>query len=185
MVFISGPRQVGKTTLAKTIGDHLAPAIYFNWDNVVQRRRVLALDIPRDAKLLIFDENHKYRPWKRHLKGIFDSNEARQKILVTGSARLDVYRRGGDSLMGRYHPYRLHPFSVAEALGENPESKARPGQDISIADASPAGREAFETLLRFEGFPEPFCLTALAKFGQRKYGAEKQRSRAACAGRAG
>lgn len=133
MVLLAGPRQVGKTTLARSLpgGD----AGYLNWDIVHDRERILRAELPT-SKLLIFDELHKYRGWRGFLKGVFDGRKAGQRILVTGSAQLDFYRHGGDSLQGRYHLLRLHPLSVAE-LGIERESDLR-------------------DLLVLGGFPEPF-----------------------------
>ena len=131
MVFIAGPRQVGKTTLAKGILPD--PAGYLNWDVARQRELILTGELP-PAPVVAFDELHKYRSWRNYLKGLYDGAGHRLRILVTGSARLDAYRRGGDSLQGRYHLHRLHPLSVAE-LGD------------------PA---ALPDLLRLGGFPEPF-----------------------------
>lgn len=131
MVFLGGPRQVGKTTVAKSIlgGD----AGYLNWDVAEHREAILRREFP-SAPLLAFDELHKYRSWRNYLKGLYDSG--RRRILVTGSARLDLYRFGGDSLQGRYHYLRLHPFSAAELKSSSPED--------------------LQTLLRLGGFPEPF-----------------------------
>src|SRR5207247_10008728 len=111
MVFVSGARQVGKTTLAKLIlgGDEG----YLNWDVPEHRERILKREMPV-SRLWVFDEIHKYRSWRNYLKGLYDASGPRQHILVTGSARLDFYRFGGDSLQGRYHLLRLHPFSAAE-----------------------------------------------------------------------
>lgn len=119
MAFISGPRQVGKTTLAKELGRKYFPDSYnyFNWDNRQDRKAILGGLFEPDKKLVIFDEIHKYRNWKNYLKGEFDKYCERFSMVVTGSARLDLYRKGGDSLLGRYHPYRLHPLSVAELSG--------------------------------------------------------------------
>jgi len=133
MVFVAGPRQVGKTTLARSLPG--ADAGYLNWDVAEHRERILRRELPA-TKLWAFDELHKYRSWRNYLKGLFDNRRAGQQILVTGSARLDFYRFGGDSLQGRYHLLRLHPLSVAE-LGLQ-----------SSAD--------FENLLNFGGFPEPY-----------------------------
>ena len=133
MVFVAGPRQVGKTTLA--LGLPGARAAYLNWDIAPQRDRILRGELP-PGKLWIFDEIHKYRRWRNSLKGLYDGRPRGQRILVTGSGRLDLYRFGGDSLQGRYHLLRLHPFSVAE-LG-----MSRPSQLLD--------------LLRLGGFPEPF-----------------------------
>ena len=136
MVFVSGPRQVGKTTLAlQVIGarDATHPA-YRNWDDVHARASIQRGELPPGQRLIVFDELHKYARWRGLLKGLFDTRPADVSFLVTGSARLDVYRRGGDSLQGRYHSFRLHPFSLTEV-----------GSDAPAMDA----------LLRFGGFPEP------------------------------
>ena len=101
IVLVAGPRQVGKTTLAQYIGEKFySPSVYFNWDYQPDRRKILKFELPSSAKLFIFDEFHKYRGWKRYLKGIFDKYKDKFKILVTGSARLDVYRKSGESLFG-------------------------------------------------------------------------------------
>jgi predicted AAA+ superfamily ATPase len=160
MVFIGGPRQVGKTTMAKDLaGRNFEAHDYLNWDDRGDRRRILEGMFPTNASLLIFDEIHKYRAWKRLLKGLFDKNRDRWKFLVTGSARLDVYRRGGDSLMGRYHYHRLHPFSVAEVEATRPVGlpfAPEPIAEIMLPDARPEFADAFQSLLAFGGFPEPF-----------------------------
>src|SRR5262245_16077710 len=111
MVFVAGPRQVGKTTLARSLPG--AEAAYLSWDIAEHRERILRRQLPV-SKLWIFDEIHKHRAWRGLLKGLYDGRRAGQRILVTGSARLDLYRYGGDSLQGRYHLLRLHPFSAAE-----------------------------------------------------------------------
>jgi predicted AAA+ superfamily ATPase len=133
MVFVAGPRQVGKTTLARSLPG--AEAGYLNWDVSADRTRLLAGELPATS-LWVFDEIHKYRQWRNFLKGIYDSKPKRQRILVTGSGRLDWYRFGGDSLQGRYHLFRLHPLSVAELGIDKPK--------------------AFRELLVLGGFPEPF-----------------------------
>jgi predicted AAA+ superfamily ATPase len=139
MVFLGGPRQVGKTTLALSLLDDAKathPA-YLSWDDPADRKLLLAGALPADQKLLVFDEIHKYRQWRGLIKGIYDKQHGSRKILVTGSARLDHYRKGGDSLQGRYHYHRLHPLSLYE-INPNPAA--------SDLDA----------LLAFGGFPEPF-----------------------------
>jgi len=133
MVFVAGPRQVGKTTLALTIlGKRKG---YLNWDVAGDRERILKRELP-EARLWVFDELHKYRSWRNYLKGLYDSPATRRPILVTGSARLDYYSFGGDSLQGRYHRLRLHPLSVSE---------------LGITSA-----RDFEQLMTLGGFPEPF-----------------------------
>jgi predicted AAA+ superfamily ATPase len=133
MVFVAGPRQVGKTTLALTLpgarqGD-------LNWDAPEHRERILRRELP-SSELWVFDEIHKFKRWRNYLKGLYDTRGKKQRILVTGSARLDLYRYGGDSLQGRYHLLRLHPFSAAE---------------LGLETA-----EQLSELLRLGGFPEPF-----------------------------
>jgi len=142
MAFVGGPRQVGKTTLALALlgkkADETHPA-YFNWDNPLHAARIRRLELPPGEPLLVLDEIHKYARWRNLVKGIFDTEKSRRRIVVTGSARLDYYRKGGDSLANRYRYFRLHPFSLGE-LNANPTKG-----DV-------------EALLRFGGFPEPFLL---------------------------
>jgi len=153
MVFIGGPRQVGKTTLCRNIvASHFGNHAYFNWDNRADRKTITASSWPGDVELLIFDEIHKYRQWKGLIKGEYDKLKERYKFLVTGSARLDLYRRGGDSLQGRYHYYRLHPFTLAEIKGLSYKSSVR--NELPIAQNF--NQDALETLDTYGGFPEPF-----------------------------
>ncbi len=98
MVFVAGPRQVGKTTLAKRLLGR-KPG-YLNWDIPEHREAILRGELPVSS-FWVFDELHKYRLWRTFLKGLYDSRRSSQRILVTGSARLDFYRHGGDSLQGR------------------------------------------------------------------------------------
>lgn len=133
MVFVAGPRQVGKTTLARSLPG--AEAGYLNWDVPAHRERILRRELPA-ADLWGFDELHKHTRWRAFLKGLYDGADASQRILVTGSGRLELFGFGGDSLQGRYHLLHLHPFTVAEA---------------GIEDAA-----GLATLLRLGGFPEPY-----------------------------
>ena len=156
-VFLSGPRQIGKTTLAREL---LPSSAYLNWDDEDHRAVILAgpaavaehAGVDRLAEsppVLVLDELHRYRRWKSFLKGLFDTHGSGMRIVVTGSSRLDVFRRGGDSLMGRYLPYRLHPFTVGEVARPN----AAPD---GTTDPSPIADADWEALLRFGGFPEMF-----------------------------
>lgn len=151
MVFIAGPRQVGKTTFAKNIGgqDYNHP-LSLNWDNREDRKSILHGIFEAENDLIIFDEIHKYRSWKNHLKGIYDKYHERFSMLVTGSARLDLYRKGGDSLFGRYHLYRLHPFSLGELQGSIPQ--ITPFKELSFGNEK---KKSIQPLLVFGGFPEP------------------------------
>lgn len=155
MAFVAGPRQVGKTWVCRSIAK-----AYFNWDNTDNRRlllrgpaalaETLGLDRLRArAPIVVFDEIHKSDRWKTLLKGFFDTYGERVRLLVTGSSRLDIFRRGGDSLMGRYLLYRMHPFSVGECLRTRmPHREIEPPAEIADAD--------WNALWEHGGFPEPF-----------------------------
>lgn len=133
MVFVAGPRQVGKTTLALSLPG--SEPGYLNWDVAEHREHILKGELP-PVDLWILDELHKYRGWRNWLKGLWDVRREGQRVLVTGSARLDYYRYSGDSLQGRYHLLRLHPLSAAELGMERPDDLAQ--------------------LFALGGFPEPF-----------------------------
>jgi predicted AAA+ superfamily ATPase len=165
MVFLVGPRQVGKTTLSQIISKSYMNKLYFNWDVPQHRARFmknpfffeeLARKDP-SPPLIIFDEIHKYRDWKNYLKGVYDEFHSQYRFLVSGSGRLDVYQKGGDSLAGRYYLFHLWPFTIAE-LGN-----ARKEIDVFLKDplgVSMAGsedlREKWKRLSAFSGFPEPY-----------------------------
>ena len=157
MVFLSGPRQVGKTTLAKRFATD-----YLNWEEKDARRLILkgaravgrALELEerrKSGKVLVFDEIHRFPKWKTFLKGFFDIYEASAKVLATGSARMDVYKRGGDSMMGRYFPYRVHPFSVAEIA-----DPSIPDEKTIVRQPREPDEGEWNALWEFGGFPEPF-----------------------------
>jgi hypothetical protein len=153
MVFVGGPRQVGKTTLCRNlVGASFKKSAYYNWDNRADRKAIMAATWPGDAKLLIFDELHKFRQWKGLIKGEYDKHKDSIKFIVTGSARLDLYRRGGDSLQGRYHYYRLHPFTLAEADGIY--NKVSVFSELALERN--LHMDLLNTLDTFGGFAEPF-----------------------------
>jgi uncharacterized protein len=149
MVFVGGPRQVGKTTFALTFlpGATEKHPAYLNWDNPEVRSSLLKGRLPANQKFIVLDEVHKFARWRNLVKGFYDTNKSSISFLITGSARLDYYSKGGDSLQGRYHYYRLHPLSLNEF-------NTRP----THAD--------LKHLLRFGGFPEP-CLKGDARFWRR------------------
>ncbi len=157
MALVSGPRQVGKTTTCRNHSE-----TYTNWDNIDDREGILAgpaslaeqLGLNRlsgTTPTTLFDELHKYPRWKTFLKGFFDTYGDRVRIIVTGSGRMDVFRRGGDSLMGRYFLYRMHPFSVAETI-----DRRLPDSELVIRPPKRVEESEFEALWRHGGYPEPF-----------------------------
>lgn len=151
MVLLSGPRQVGKTTMARGIGKGFERTRYLNWDDPSHKLAIKDQKWPPDTDLLILDEIHKWQGWKNRLKGLFDTRPPGLSILVTGSARLNVYKKGGDSLFGRYHHLRLLPFTAREFHGVT-QSPRFPKGLPSLRFGSPLD---LGDLLRFGGFPEP------------------------------
>jgi predicted AAA+ superfamily ATPase len=148
LVVLTGPRQVGKTTLAQNLMAELGPAQYLNWDIANDRVILQRGSWNRSARLLVMDEIHKMPNWKAWLKGVVDESvsnprEEKQALLVTGSARMDTFRQSGESLAGRYFAWHLHPISVREWC----------------AHSGVSAQQALRHLMRRGGFPEP-CLAA-------------------------
>jgi hypothetical protein len=139
MVILAGPRQCGKTTLAKNLLG--VKGEYLNWDIVRDRKIIRAIAWPKDASQVVLDELHKAPGWKNLLKGIVDEFGNQPPLLVTGSARLDALRRTGDALIGRHYFYRLHPIDVAESRAFLPQT------DLAVR---------VRRLLQTGGFPEAF-----------------------------
>jgi len=169
MALVAGPRQVGKTTLAKhLLSEVSADAFYFNWDIESHRKAIIrdpedfwhiSGNLARAGKQRIgLDEIHKYPRWKRFLKGLYDARGDDLEVMVTGSGRLDIYQRGGDSLFGRYHLYRLHPFTLGEYIRESRQTVCAPDEYWRkvLNDKTPAGaKKGLEDLEALTGFPEP------------------------------
>ena len=160
MIFLAGPRQVGKTTVGKNLKSCAEHFYYFNWDNQDDREKIILgpkkianetqLAMIKTVKtLIVFDEIHKYGKWKQFLKGFFDVYGDRCQVVVTGSAKLNIYKAGGDSLMGRYFLYRIHPLSIGELIRSKPS-------EIEIQPPKKISQKLFDELLKYGGFPEPF-----------------------------
>ncbi|MCH9703773.1 MAG: ATP-binding protein [Chlamydiae bacterium] len=180
ILFLMGPRQVGKTTLGMASSELGSDFFYLNWDNLDDRALIiegpakvaakLRLSHPKkNPPLVVFDEIHKYRDWKIWIKGFFDSyaSSGEVRIIVTGSARLEMFNCSGESLMGRYFRFRIHPLSVAELLHSDPVSNLiRPPKELD--------ERRFDRLLEMGGFPEPFLKDDPQFTEQWKYLREQQ-----------
>ncbi len=165
---IAGPRQVGKTTLAKyLLENHSINSMYFNWDIVNDRK--LILKYPSDFWLrkepsakqplrLTLDEIHKFPRWKTFLKGLYDAHKEKIQLIVTGSGKLDIFQKGGDSLFGRYQLYHLLPFTAGELLSKKRSIKVTPDSfinDIQNTELKKENENALHLIENFTGFPEP------------------------------
>lgn len=137
MVILVGPRQAGKTWMAKRIAQEFSNSLYLNYDQVLDQKIMLEQSWLPSTELLILDELHKMPLWKNYLKGVYDTKSAAMRVLVTGSARMDIFNHLGDSLAGRYFRHRLLPFSPAE-ISQIPE------------------KVSMDKLLKRGGFPEPY-----------------------------
>jgi predicted AAA+ superfamily ATPase len=151
MVLVSGPRQCGKTTLIRTIAAG-PDSLYLNWDDPADRRTILRDQIDLGRRIWAFDELHKFRRWRNFLKGLYDSHHENHRIVVTGSARLDMYGRGGDSLQGRYFAHHLHPLTASEVSGR----ELTPLETVPDLPQPPVPQDIVDALLVYGGFPEPF-----------------------------
>ena len=175
MIFLSGPRQIGKTTFVKKYLDKIKQSnLYYNWDDpfVLKKYRQnphflkSAITAYKTKPLIAFDEIHKHQNWKNILKGLYDIHNHEAQFIITGSARLDYFRQSGDSLVGRYFAFRMFPLGLSEAIGQMNnvinDDHYFSGEltDEFLAHLhnmnNKQNRDAFELLMRFGGFPEPF-----------------------------
>lgn len=148
ITLISGPRQAGKTTMVQSLVHSLE---YINFDQSSHRKILREQSWDRETQWVIFDELHKMHNWKSWLKGVYDTRETDQRIIVAGSARLDIHKKAGDSLAGRFFRYRLHPLDVQEAVW---------------SDSTLSSSEALDRIMNFGGFPEPFLKASRRFYGK-------------------
>jgi predicted AAA+ superfamily ATPase len=166
MAFVTGPRQVGKTTLSKSYQKNFDQFIYKNWDeskfrkmwtispNSIQEEFSLAKE--KESKLVVFDEIHKSKSWKQKIKGIYDEFNEDFNIIVTGSARLNIFKKGGDSLMGRYLNFRLHPLTYGEVTSSKELSPEQWKISLFQKSNKTYAQAPLLKLIKLSGFPEPF-----------------------------
>lgn len=164
MVFITGPRQAGKTTFTQILTKDFNNSLYFNWDILDEKRKLIENPFfyeevhrkDNSTPLIIFDELHKYSKWKNYLKSAYDRDKGNYKFIVSGSGRLDMYQKGGDSLAGRYFIFYLWPFTLAELAGNNLPFEQFMSNPIEVRACPNETQPAWNRLSRFSGFPDPF-----------------------------
>ncbi len=164
MVFIAGPRQAGKTTFTQILAEGFNNSLYFNWDILDEKRKLIENpsfyeEVHRkdnSVPLIIFDELHKYSNWKNYLKSVYDRDKGNYKFIVSGSGRLDMYQKGGDSLAGRYFIFYLWPFTLAELAGNNLTFEQFLANPIEIRELPQETQLIWNQLKKFTGFPDPY-----------------------------
>ena len=164
MIFITGPRQSGKTTFAQMLMESYKNSLYFNWDVIDNKKKILENpyfyeEINRKdntTPLIIFDELHKYSDWKNYLKGVYDRDRGKYHFVVSGSGRLDIYQRGGDSLAGRYLAMNFWPFTLAELFDKNKEAEEFLKNPLELDNTNPKSNEVWKSLSQTSGFPDPY-----------------------------
>ena len=164
MIFIAGPRQAGKTTLTQILAEDFTNSLYFNWDILEEKRKLIENpsfyeEVNRkdnSVPLIIFDELHKYSNWKNYLKSVYDRDKDNYKIIVSGSGRLNMYQKGGDSLAGRYFIFYLWPLTLAELAGNNLSFEQFTSNFIEIHTCANKTQLIWNNLSQFSGFPDPY-----------------------------
>ncbi|MBW2344571.1 MAG: ATP-binding protein [Deltaproteobacteria bacterium] len=173
MIFLAGPRQAGKTTLTQIISGSFANSLYFNWDIVEHRANFIQKPLffeaveRRDSSipLIILDEIHKYRDWKNYLKGVYDQFHDKYQFLVSGSGRLDLYQKGGDSLAGRYFLFHLWPFTISELGKRNRKIGPFLNDPMQITmEHADELKEIWSGLSELSGFPEPYLAGQMTNY---------------------
>lgn len=174
MVLLAGPRQVGKTTFAKSIAQSYRNSLYHNWDIFSDRKRLTEHPyffktmerVDASRPLVILDEIHKYRQWKNYLKGAYDAFQSEYQFLVLGSGRLNVFQKGGDSLAGRYSLFTLWPLTIAELSEKQKTFEDFLKNPLSLDSFDPSAQKVWEQMAHLSGFPEPFFSGSRARYGR-------------------
>ncbi|RZB35195.1 MAG: uncharacterized protein SRB1_00963 [Desulfobacteraceae bacterium Eth-SRB1] len=164
MVFIAGPRQAGKTTFTQILAEDFNNSLYFNWDILDEKRKLIenpsfyeeVYRKDNSLPLIIFDELHKHSNWKNYLKSVYDRDKGNYKFIVSGSGRLDMYQKGGDSLAGRYFIFYLWPFTLAELAGNNLSFKQFMSNPIKVRTCPNKTQPIWNRLSQLSGFPDPY-----------------------------
>jgi predicted AAA+ superfamily ATPase len=164
MVFVAGPRQAGKTTFTQILAEDFNNSLYFNWDILDEKRKLIENpsfyeEVHRkdnSLPLIIFDELYKYSNWKNYLKSVYDRDKGNYKFVVSGSGRLDMYQKGGDSLAGRYFIFYLWPFTLAELAGNNLTFEQFLSNPIEVRAFSHETQPIWNKLSQCTGFPDPY-----------------------------
>ena len=164
LIFIVGPRQTGKTTLANLIAENESSCLYYNYDIPEDKVKIIKdpyffEEVNRkkgQLPLIIFDEIHKYKEWKNYIKGIYDGFHTLYHFLITGSGRLDLYLRGSDSLAGRYWQFHLFPFTLGEIVAQKLEPLNNSKSLTELTEEKKEYRDIWNNLFELSGFPEPF-----------------------------
>lgn len=173
MIFLAGPHQVGKTMLAQIISRSFKNNLYFSWDIAQHRTRLIENPTFFEAverkdsstPLIVFDEIHKYKDWKNYLKGIYDQFHDRYQFLISGSGRLDIYQKGGDSLAGRYFLFHLWPFTIAELGKRNVKINEFLNDPLQISMRGKSElKKIWSQLSELSGFPEPYLSNRLTSY---------------------
>lgn len=173
MIFLAGPHQVGKTMLAQIISRSFKNNLYFSWDIAQHRTRLIENPTFFEAverkdsstPLIVFDEIHKYKDWKNYLKGIYDQFHDRYQFLISGSGRLDIYQKGGDSLAGRYFLFHLWPFTIAELGKRNVKINEFLNDPLQISMRGKSElKKIWSQLSELSGFPAPYLSNRLTSY---------------------
>ena len=161
---MAGPRQAGKTTFAQILAENFNNSLYFNWDIIDEKRKLIENpsfyeEVHRNdnsVPLIIFDELHKYSNWKNYLKSVYDRDKGNYKFVISGSGRLDMYQKGGDSLAGRYFIFHLWPFTMAELAGNNLSFEQFRSNPIEVRACLNETLPIWNNLSQSSGFPDPY-----------------------------